>query len=318
MSFIESLKERKQNAKEPTKKKWSIKDSKLAISMRERRSEWRRSDHKVALIICCVFFTLYALSLVYPILWVFVKSFSDPIEFKFDPERFFPSKIYFGNYQRMVKEFNFPPMIFNTIILSLITPTVQIAACCCISYAYARFNFRGKGIVFFIAISSMFIPSVGTLAATYELMNKLKLMDRLYGYVILCGNGMGFSFLLMSSQYQNVSKEYAEAAEIDGASKFRTFAQIITPQVLPTVICFWILSFIGCWNDYMMPYLFLPSHTTLSVGIRNLNITAQQSGGTDYPILFAGIVMVEIPVLIIFFIFQEKIMNFSLGGGIKG
>ena len=218
----------------------------------------------------------------------------------------------------MVKEFHFVPMITNTIILSLVTPTVQIGACCCISYAYSKFQFKGKGIVYFIAIASMFIPSVGTLAATYELMTSLKLMDSLIGYVILCGTGMGFSFLLVSAQYQNVSKEYTESAEIDGASKFRIFTQVVTPLILPTITTLWILSFIGVWNDYQMPYLFLPSHHTLSVGIKELQYIATQSGGTDYPILFAGIIMVEIPVLILFFAFQKKILSFSSGGGIKG
>ena len=218
----------------------------------------------------------------------------------------------------MVKEFDFIPMITNTIILSLVTPTVQIAACCCISYAFAKFRFKGRMIVYFIAIASMFIPSVGTLAATYELMMGLKLMDSLLGYVILCGSGMGFAFLLVSAQYENISKEYSESAEIDGASRFRIFVQIITPLILPTITTLWLLSFIGVWNDYQMPYLFLPSHHTLSVGIKELQYIATQSGGTDYPVLFAGIIMVELPILIIFFAFQKKILTFSTGGGLKG
>lgn len=285
----------------------------------KRKSEEKiQREYLVHLIICCFIFSLYAFSLLYPLIWVLIKSVQNPVEFVFDAEKFFPSKLYFGNYQRMVKEFDFLPMISNTIILSLITPTLQISACCCISYAFARFRFKGRMIVYFVAISSMFIPSVGTLAATYELMMGLKLMDTLLGYIILCGTGMGFAFLLVSAQYENVSKEYSEAAEIDGASRFRIFAQIITPHILPTITALWVLSFIGCWNDYQMPYLFLPSHHTLSVGIKELQYIATQSGGTDYPVLFAGIIMVEIPILIIFFIFQKKILSFSSGGGLKG
>ena len=288
------------------------------MSLKAKLKEWKRNEHKVPLIVCCAIFTFYAITLLYPILWILVKSFMNPVEFKFDPNRFFPSKIYFGNYQAMFKEFDFVPMIFNTVVLSLITPTVQILCCCCVSYAFSKFKFRGKGLVYFIAISTMFIPSVGTLAATYELMINMHLMDKIIGYVILCSNGMGFSFLLVSSQYENVSNEYAEAAMIDGASKFRIFMQVITPQILPTITAMWVLSFIGVWNDYAMPFLFLPSHTTLSVGIKELNYTAEISGGTDYPILFSGIIMVELPVLAIFFAFQKKILSFSLGGGIKG
>ena len=289
------------------------------MARKSRKSEEKiQREYRVPLIICCFIFSIYAFTLLFPMVWILVKSFQNPVEFVFDAERFFPSTLYFGNYTRMVKEFDFIPMITNTIILSLVTPTVQVFACCCISYAYAKFKFKGRSIVFLVAIASMFIPSVGTLAATYEVMTGLKLMDTLIGYVILCGTGMGFSFLLVSAQYTSVSKEYSESAEIDGASKFRIFTQIITPLILPTITTLWILSFIGCWNDYQMPYLFLPSHHTLSVGIKELQFIATQSGGTDYPILFAGIIMVEIPVLIIFFAFQKKILSFSSGGGIKG
>ena len=289
----------------------------MGVKVKKNKEKIQR-EYRLPLYICCFIFSIYAFSLLYPMIWILVKSFQNPVEFVFDAERFFPSKIYFDNYARMVKEFDFIPMITNTIILSLITPTVQIFACCCISYAYAKFRFKGRGLVFLIAIASMFIPSVGTLAATYEIMMALKLMDSLLGYIILCGTGMGFSFLLVSAQYQNVSKEYTESAEIDGASKFRIFIQIVTPLILPTVTTLWLLSFIGVWNDYQMPYLFLPSHHTLSVGIKELQFIATQSGGTDYPILFAGIIMVEIPVLILFFIFQKRILSFSSGGGIKG
>ena len=290
----------------------------MGFKLRKNADRKIQKEYLVHLIICSVIFSIYAFSLLYPIIWIFVKSIQNPVEFVFDAERFFPSTIYFGNYTRMVKEFDFVPMITNTIILSLITPTVQIAACCSISYAFAKFRFKGRMIVYFIAIASMFIPSVGTLAATYELMMGLKLMDSLIGYVILCGSGMGFSFLLVSAQYENVSREYSESAEMDGASRFRIFAQIVTPLILPTITTLWLLSFIGCWNDYQMPYLFLPSHHTLSVGIKQLQFIATQSGGTDYPVLFAGIIMVELPILIIFFTFQKKILTFSTGGGIKG
>lgn len=289
------------------------------MALKSPKSKERiQREYRLPLIICCFIFSIYAFSLLYPIVWILIKSLQNPVEFVFDAERFFPSQITFNNYTRMVKEFDFVPMITNTIILSLVTPTVQIFACCCISYAYAKFRFRGRGLVFIVAIASMFIPSVGTLAAMYELMTALRLMDSLIGYVLLCGTGMGFSFLLVSAQYQNISKEYTESAEIDGASKFRIFTQIVTPLILPTITTLWLLSFIGCWNDYQMPYLFLPSHHTLSVGIKELQYIATQSGGTDYPILFAGIIMVEIPILILFFSFQKRILSFSSGGGIKG
>lgn len=284
-----------------------------------KRRDWKHTEHKGILIFFCIVFSLYAASLLFPLTWLLVRSFTDPNQFLYEPESFFPNPFYIENYTRMFMEFDFIPMTINTIILSTISPTLSILACCCISYAYSKFQFKAKGLVYFVALSVMVIPSVGTLGATYQLMQSLNLMGTLTGYIFMGAGAMGFNFLLISGQYVSVSNEYSEAAEIDGASKLRIFLQIITPQIMPTLTAMWLLAFIGIWNDYAGPYLFLKeSYPTLSLGVKALLDQATQTQGTDYPMLFAGIITVAIPVIVIFFLFQKKILSISLGGGIKG
>ena len=107
------------------------------------------------------------------------------------------------------------------------------------------------------------------------------------------------------------------AAEIDGAGYWRRFLTIITPQAGATLIAMWILGFIGCWNDYAFPKIFLPSHKTLAVGVYEFSTKASQTGGTGYPQLFAAISISIIPILALFLAFQKQIMTISVGGGIK-
>ena len=127
------------------------------------------------------------------------------------------------------------------------------------------------------------------------------------------------NFLLVYSVFKNVSRTYMEAAEIDGADDFTVFVKIMLPQAIGIVGTLWMLSFIGCWNEYASYQLFLPSHPTVSTALVSIQ-TNVTSGiyANHYPEFFAAIMISILPVIAIFLVFQEQIMQISLGGGIKG
>ena len=143
-----------------------------------------------------------------------------------------------------------------------------------------------------------------------------------WGLVILVAwQQIGYMMIIYIAGLQAVPEELNEAAKIDGAGNWRIFLTIYVPQAGGMLIILYILSFIGTWNDFMTPYLYLPSHPTLATGIQRLS--AQISGGNaqyvnDYPKLFAAMLVTILPVMILFIAFQKRIMRFSLGGGIKG
>ena len=126
-------------------------------------------------------------------------------------------------------------------------------------------------------------------------------------------------FLLFYAFYETLSDSYYEAAEIDGASDFTVFVQIMVPQAVGIIGTLWMLSFIGIWNEYASYQLFLPSHPTVSTALVFIQ-TNVTSGiyANHYPEFFAAIMISIIPVIVIFLAFQEQIMQMSLGGGIKG
>ena len=167
----------------------------------------------------------------------------------------------------------------------------------------------------------MVVSIAGTQPAMYKLVNNLGIYDNLFGILLMSTGGFGFNFMLIASVFINISDAYREAASIDGAGNWRIFLTIYVPQASQLLIALFVLSFIGTWNDYTTPYLYLPSHQTLATGIKMLETRLTVGNDpyqNDYPKLFACMIWSILPVLVLFIAFQNKIMKFSLGGGVKG
>ena len=124
---------------------------------------------------------------------------------------------------------------------------------------------------------------------------------------------------LASLEFTYILKKLMEAAVIDGAGYWRTFIQIILPQTTGLTGTLWILGFIGMWNNFETTFVFLPSYQTIATGIKYIgdNITSGEYA-LDYPKYFAAILLTTLPRVVLFLIFQKRIMQLSLGGGIKG
>ena len=282
----------------------------------------KRLDERISLNIICVVFLLYAVTLAFPFLWLISNSVKGSLEFQKYPLAL-PKDIWkhISNYAIMFKEFEMGTMFYNSLFLSIASPTVSIFCHMCTAYAYAKHEFKLKKALYILGITPMVVSVAGTLPTSYQLINDLRIYDNMYLWILTGTGGFGMNFLLFASVFQNISTTYREAAEIDGAGQWRIFLGIYVPQASGIITAMWILAFIGVWNEYLSPQLYLPSYKTLSTGIAYLNSQIKSSHpvyGGDYPKLYAAMMITIIPVIIIFIAFQEKIMNYSFGGGIKG
>ena len=131
------------------------------------------------------------------------------------------------------------------------------------------------------------------------------------------GGGFGFNFFLLYGFFKSVSWSYAEAAKIDGASNFRVFLSIMLPQAKASLFAVGIITFIGNWNDYFTPFMYLRNHQTLAVGIYKLQ-KSFETKGSNWPIVFAEMVLATLPIIVIFAIFQKTIISNTVAGGLKG
>ncbi len=275
-----------------------------------------KRENRVVMNVLFVVFCIYAATLLLPLIWMFINSFKpDDNEFYYNQWEFTSFTI--DNYKLLFNgENNIIGMFLNSFILAVSIPTVSAFFSLCAGHAVASFNYKFRGVIYFIFLMPMFVSVAGTTPYVYKLLNDIGLFDKHLGLIVMSCGVSGFGFLMYYSVFKNISHTYSEAAMMDGAGYWRTFLQILVPQAKNMIAAQWVMGFIGTWNDFAGPYLYLPSYPTL--GIRIKEISDDIGYGGTYPELFANIILMMIPMLVLFFAFQKKIMTVSLGGGIKG
>ena len=277
---------------------------------------------KIGMIIAFIIFALYSLSLLFPFVWMFINSLRDVGEWQetvnFKDFWGLPNKWDFSNYltilQIDLQGGNLISIIIYSIILTVLGTIVNVFFSACAAYVFH--DFPGKNLIYSLAIFAMVVPIVGTLPAQVRFMEILNLDDSLLGVLFLYSGAFGFNFILLHSSFESISWNYAEAAQMDGASHFGIFFKVMIPMCKGPIISCCILQAITLWNDYSTPFLFMNSHPTLAVGLQTIQAELQSKG--QYPLVFAAMIISILPVLILYACFQKKIVENTVAGGLKG
>lgn len=286
---------------------------------RSQKAASHGKSYLVFKIIMFVIFLIYAISLLYPILFGFLSSLKSQEEYMNYPTAL-PQEWLFSNYGAAFSELSADgadmfTMFFNSIWYTVGGTVLGVFVSMMTAYVASKYEFPGKKLVYGISVFVMMIPIVGAMPSQFRIYTALNIIDSPF-LLITFASGVGFNFIVLYSFYQSLSWEYAEAAFIDGAGDFRVFIQIMVPQTLSVVLALAVVTSINFWNDYMGPLLFLKSYPTLATGIyryKALSVLNQ-----NMPVYFSALLMSMIPVLALFIAFQNKMMDLSLGGGLKG
>ncbi len=291
----------------------------LIQEQKKKKTKKLKTHSKVVNAIGFVIFAIYTFSVLGPIVWTFLNSLKDRFEYMQDVVSL-PKQWLFSNYLDAFEVLsangeNFFGMFFNSVWLSIAAPTIHILTAAMASYVMAKYKFPGKGIIWGIMITIMVIPIYGSTASTYKMYKFLNIYDTPM-FLITTITGLGGSMMMIAA-FESVSTTYMEAAFLDGAGHARVFFSIMLPQMTGLMSALWIIQFIGDWNNYMRSLMYLPSYTTLMTGLYVYQIE-QGDRGINTPILFAGSLLCCIPAVTLFIAFQDKFLNMSYGGGIKG
>ena len=286
---------------------------------------------KIVFGIVFVLFSIYAVLIAYPLVYLLIKSLQYTKDYigatwpgdGVPPTFYFPSGIDLMNYVSAFTEMKQPTaegeigligMTFNSIWYVAIRIVFNVLACAVTGYNLAKYKFPGCNLIYGIAIFSMTIPVVGTTGSLYKLASDLMIVNTPLWVVLISLGGFGFNFLVMYGFFSNVSWSYAEAVFLDGGGHFTAFFKVMLPQATPSLITLGILGFIGYWNDYTTMLMFLPSYPTLASGLYVLDLAMRD----QRPIYFAGLVIMLIPVLTVFAVFSDLFMGNMTVGGLKG
>ena len=266
-----------------------------------------------------VIFVIYGITLLFPFGWMLLNSFKTGNDFM--NNMFGLPKVFDGMNFIQVLQYEMPTgqtiasMILMSFLITIGGTLINIFFSACAAYCLAKFKFPGREVIYAVAIFTMIVPIVGTLPSQIKMMETFHLDRTVIGVLFLYSGCFGFNFILLYSSFSSVSNSYLEAASIDGAGRFKTFFQIVLPQVKGSLIACSVLQAIGLWNDYTTPMLFLPEdYQTLAVGLFKL----QTEFKTDYPMLFASMLFAIVPILVLYLAFQKKIIKSTNAGGLKG
>ena len=284
-------------------------------AMKPPKERIRRSKTETVIVwSVCIFFAVYAFTLVYPFYYLLINSFKTNLKIRLDPFGL-PEKWLFKNYVDVFNEYNIGEMFYNSITLTMGVTIGSILLSCMTAYVLAKYQFKGNSTIYSFVIIASVIPTMGALSATYRLMVNTGLIETYVGMLLMQCGGFGGQFLYLHSYFKSVPWTYAESAMLDGASDFRIFTTIMLPLVKNGIIAFTIIRFIGFWNEYWTPYMFYSNHPTLAVGLNALSMEAQNTG--SYAKMFAAMIISVVPILIFYAVFQKKLMSNAIGGGIK-
>lgn len=232
------------------------------------------------------------------------------------------SELQWDNFKHAFEEIkyaqtSFIMMFVNSLWMSLLTIFVNVGCSTLTAYAMARYRFPGKTFLYSLAIIIQVVPIIGTGGAAYKFMDSIGMVNNPLLIWLSWAGGFDFSFVVLYGYFQSISGQYAEAAEIDGASQLRVMMQVMLPQALPAIASLMILNFISTWNNYQTPLIYMSKYPTLSLGIF---VFEQKKSflpnGT--PVYFSSILLSIIPVIIVFICTQKMIMSNVTAGGLKG
>ena len=272
---------------------------------------------KAIFYICMI---LFAFTFLGAFIWALLNSFKSATDYMVDSFGI-PKVFDFGNYKQVLDNLLYKGHgIFGMLLNSLMLVGWNILVCLTLphmaAYVIARFDFKGKKIIQGAVYLSMVIPVIGASSSMMWFLNAIGLYDNFLGVFLLQSGALGFGQIMLSSCYKGINRAYAEAAYMDGASEWVVFTKIYYPQAKGISMILVIQTFITTWNDYMTGYLYLPSHPTLALGLQQMQAQFVDFG-SDYPVMFAGIILAMIPVLVLYLCFADNIMTGTAIGSLK-
>lgn len=263
---------------------------------------------------------VYLVIVVYPMLWVLISSVKKSQElFTSESPWELPKVFYWHNYVRAWTEGKFGNYFLNSVIITLGSLAVVLVTATLASYALARFHFRWSRPLIYYFIAGMTLPVQLMLIPLFFLLMKLTLLNTYAGMILIYSAvSLPFSVFVLTGFFQALPEELHDAASIDGCSEFQVFWRVMLPLMRPGLITVAIFNFLGIWNEYLYALVFITDEKirTLPLGLANLAITKQYD--TDIGALFAGVVIVMIPALLVYVVLQNYLTKGLTAGAIKG
>ncbi|KQL52893.1 ABC transporter [Heyndrickxia shackletonii] len=268
-----------------------------------------------------------AISIIVPVAWVFLASLKRNSEFYGSPW-VLPKGLYFQNFIDAFEKANMGTYMLNSIMVTALALLILLIVALPAAYVLARYSFKGSKFIqslfkagLFINVNYIVVPIFLLLLNGDTFLRGQFgdgfLLDNLFVLsVVYAATSLPFTIYLLSSYFQTLPSTYEEAAFVDGAGYFKTMVKIMIPMARPSIIAIILFNFLSYWNEYIIALTLIPGpNKTLPVGL--MNLMAAQKSAANYGQLYAGMVIVMLPTLILYILVQRKLTQGMTLGGLK-
>lgn len=278
----------------------------------------RSVKHHALMLLLRIYLIAFAVAILLPLCWTVYTSVKTNQEFFADPWAL-PKAIDFSSYVRGWKSANIGTYFFNSLYITVIVVAADALLGSMTAYACTRFQLKaGTAVVNFFMLG-LFVPTVLCVVTIFLQMRSMNLLSSHFGLILLyTAINMPFTIYVLAGFFRTLPHELEEAAHIDGSGLIGTFWRVMLPLAKPGIATVCIFNFLGVWNEYLLATTIIldTSKSTLPVGLVALMATTNHQA--DWVALFAGMVIVMIPLMIIYLVFQKYITSGMTAGAVKG
>lgn len=277
-----------------------------------------RSRQRVLNVITYLLLSIWAVIVLFPFYWMILTSFKSYGEYNSEYiPKFFTLSPTLQNY---VDAFTAVPLgryFLNTIIFTVLTTAIMLVVITLAAFAFARLEFKGKNFAFLIFLSLMMIPNELVIITNFVTITNLGMRNTFQGLILPSVTSVFYIYLLKEN-FEQIPDSMYYAAKVDGTSDLKYLLKVMIPIARPTLITITILKVIECWNSYVWPRLITDDENYYLVSNGIQEIRENGFGRENIPAMMAAVVVISVPLIVLFLIFRNKVMEGVSRGGTKG
>lgn len=278
----------------------------------------KNNKFSISKLLIRIILLINTLCVILPLGWTLVTSFKTSAEFYNNPWSL-PGSLHFMNYINAINKANMGDYFFNSIFVTLLALFLSISLSVASAYVLTRYEFRFRKFYKQIYLIGLFLPAAIQVVPLFMVIQSLGLYDSRIGLAMVYAfTTFPYTIFILSGFFGSIPKEFEEAAIVDGCGYFGILWKIMVPMAKPAILTIIIFNFMGYWNEYIFALTYISSEQKRTLPIGLINLMEVQRYSTDWGALFAGLVIVMLPTLLVYAVLQKRITSGLTIGGLKG
>jgi len=256
-----------------------------------------------------------ALSFLFPFIWMIMASFTE--EGEIGKLIFIPNQFTFDNYLQMFGKIPIGRSLVNSLIVASTSTLGVLFFGSMVGYALGTMSFKGRDLIFYIIIFTMTLPFQITLIPNYIIMVKLHLVDT-YAALIIPALNNAFAIIMFRQAFKTIPRDLIDAAHIDGSGELRIIFQVFWPNIIPTIVTVAILTFMNSWNDVLWPLIVIRDEQLMTMPQLVTLFAVGGRAEAQLGVKLASAVLLALPIIVAYSIFQKHFIQSMASTGLKG